>query len=128
MHDKNLALTEAEWSVMECLWEHAPRTGREIVEWLGERMGWARSTSLTLLRRLEAKGAVEEDAGGEVRLFRPVLLKEEAAIYETENLLGRAYKGSLSLLVSAMTRKQRLPQEEIEELYELLREMEAKND
>jgi BlaI family penicillinase repressor len=128
MGEANIALTEAEWEVMECLWAHAPCTGREVVQYLAEKMGWARSTSLTLLRRLEAKGAVAEEAGGEVKTFRPVLLKEEAAVRETENLLGRAYHGSLSLLVSAMTRRQRLSQAEIDELYELLREMEAKHD
>ena len=41
-------------------------------------------------------------------------------------LLGRVYHGSLSMLVSAMTREETLPQEEIDELYALLNEMEAK--
>ena len=56
MNDKHLTLTEAEWMVMECLWEKSPRTGREAVAYLEQRMGWTRSTTLTLLRRLEAKG------------------------------------------------------------------------
>ena len=58
MEKEHIRLTEAEWAVMECLWEKEPRTGREVVQLLGKRMGWTRSTSLTLLRRLEAKGAV----------------------------------------------------------------------
>ena len=31
-------LTDAEWNVMECLWEKSPRTGRETTEWLEEKM------------------------------------------------------------------------------------------
>lgn len=127
MHDKNVALTEAEWTVMECLWEKSPRTGREAVACLEEKMGWSRSTTLTLLRRLEEKGAVAGDTEGAVKTFHPLIAREEVAVRETESLLDRAYKGSLSLLVSSLTRKQSLPQKEIDELYAILREMEGKN-
>ena len=127
MAKEHINLTEAEWSVMECLWEHSPRTGREVVECLNEKMGWSRSTCLTLLRRLEAKGAVAGDTEGELKTFRPMIAREEVAVHETENLLDRAYKGSLSLLVSSLTKKQSLPQNEIDELYAILREMEGKN-
>ena len=128
MNDKNLTLTEAEWTVMECLWEKSPRTGRETVAWLDQKMGWTRSTTLTMLRRLEAKGAVAGDTEGELKTFRPLIAREEVAVRETENLLDRAYKGSLSLLVSSLTKRQTLPQNEIDELYAILREMEGKKD
>lgn len=128
MNDKNLTLTEAEWTVMECLWEKSPRTGRETVAWLDQKMGWTRSTVLTMLRRLEAKGAVAGDTEGELKTFRPLIAREDVAVRETENLLDRAYKGSLSMLVSSLTKKQSLPQNEIDELYAILREMEGKKD
>ena len=128
MKDKQIALTEAEWSVMECLWEKSPRTGRETVAWLEQKMGWTRSTTLTMLRRLEAKGAVAGDANEEPKTFRPLIAREEVAVRETENLLDRAYKGSLSLLVSSLTKKQSLPQKEIDELYAILKEMEGKRN
>lgn len=128
MNDKHISLTEAEWTVMECLWEKSPRTGREAVAWLDQKMGWTRSTVLTMLRRLEAKGAVAGDTEGELKTFRPLIAREDVAVRETENLLERAYKGSLSLLVSSLTKRQSLPQNEIDELYAILREMEGKKD
>ena len=124
MNDKHITLTEAEWEVMECLWEKSPRTGRETVAWLDQKMGWTRSTVLTMLRRLEAKGAVAGDTEGELKTFRPLIAREEVAVRETENLLDRAYKGSLSLLVSSLTKKQSLPQNEIDELYAILKKAE----
>ena len=127
MNKHSISLTEAEWTVMECLWEHSPRTGRETVVCLEGKMGWSRSTTLTLLRRLEEKGAVAGDTEGSLKTFRPMIALEDAALQETENLLERAYKGSLSLLVSSLTKKQNLPQKEIDELYAILREMEGKN-
>ena len=127
MNNKQIALTEAEWMVMECLWEKSPRTGRETVDWLNQKMGWTRSTTLTMLRRLEAKGAVAGDTERELKTFCPLIAREEVAVRETESLLERAYKGSLSLLVSSLTKKQSLPQKEIDELYAILREMEGKH-
>ncbi len=123
----NGGLTGAEWTVMECLWEKSPRTGRDVVDWLNDKMGWSRSTSLTLLRRLEAKGAVAGEEG-EPKTFRPLIARDEESLQQTESLLQRAYNGSLSLLVSALTRKQSLPQKEIDELYAILKEMEEKNN
>lgn len=128
MEKEHIRLTDAEWAVMECLWEKEPRTGREASQWLGKRMGWTRSTSLTLLRRLEAKGAVAGEADGERKVFRPLIRREDAALRETESLLDRVYKGSLSLMVSSLTQKQPLRQEEIDELYSILRQMEAGSD
>lgn len=127
MENKQISLTEAEWEVMECLWEGAPRTGREVVLWMEQKTGWNRSTTLTMLRRLEAKGAVAAESEKELKAFRPLIGREEVAAQETEDLLDRAYKGSLSLLVSSFTKKQSLSQKEIDELYAILREMEGKN-
>lgn len=124
MSIQRINLTAAEWSVMECLWKSAPRTGREATQWLEKRMGWNRSTTLTLLRRMEAKGAVTSDTQGGIKSFRPLVRREEAALQETEDFLERVYQGSVSMLVSSLTKKQSLPQEEIDELYEILRQME----
>ena len=128
MDKENVALTSAEWSVMECLWERAPRTGRELSEALEKVNGWSRSTTLTLLRRLEDKGAVGTETEGRVKAFLPLVSREEAALRETENLLSRVYQGSLSLMVSAFTKKQALSRGELEELYAILKEAEGKND
>ena len=128
MSQRNINLTAAEWDVMECLWEKAPLTGRAVTEAMHKKCGWNRSTTLTLLSRLEAKGAVSGDATEGKKLFRPLLLREDAALQETEDFLGRVYKGSVHLMVSAMTRKQSLSQEEIDELFELLKGMEGKQN
>ena len=125
---KNINLTGAEWSVMECLWERAPRTGRELTEALGETQGWSRSTTLTLLSRLEAKGAVESSSGAGKKTFRPLVSREDAALEETENLLSRVYRGSLSLLVSSFTEKRELSRQEIDELYAILKGLEENRD
>lgn len=122
-----ISLTDAEWQVMECLWDTAPQSGRQLTQALADRMGWSRSTTLTLLRRLEDKGAVGSREENGKKAFFPQLLREDAALTQTQSLLHRVYKGSVSMLVSALTQKQELPQDEIDELYAILQEAEAKH-
>ena len=64
-------LAPAEWNIMECLWERAPQTGRELTEQLESSMGWSRSTTLTLLRRMVGKGVVTCDTEGTKNTFSP---------------------------------------------------------
>ena len=51
-----MTITDAEWAVMELAWAKPGMTGREFVSSLTDSRGWSRSTTLTLLRRLEEKG------------------------------------------------------------------------
>ena len=97
-----------------------------LTEAMAAQTGWNRSTTLTLLRRLMEKGAVRCDAQGRKNVFYPAVRREDAAAQQTRDLLGRVYKGSLSMLVSEMTKREALPQREIDELHALLQEMEEK--
>ena len=125
MSQNEIHLSSAEWNVMECLWENAPLTGRDATERMAQRMGWNRSTTLTLLRRLEEKGAVMSDSEGGKKLFVPLISREEAAVQETESFLERVYQGSLSMMVNAMTKKRTLSKNEIDELYAMLQSIEG---
>lgn len=125
MSKSHINLTEAEWNVMECLWEKSPRTGREVTQYLEEKTGWSRSTTLTLLSRLESKGAVYGNSEGSKKTFGAILKREDAAMHETEDFLSRVYHGSLSMMVSALTKKQALPQSEIDALYAMLKDLEG---
>ena len=128
MEKSKINLSDAEWNVMECLWEKSPRTGRETIDLLKERMGWSRSTTLTLLRRVEEKGAVKSETVDGCKVFYPTISRESAAQQETENFLGKVYKGSLGMMLTAFTTKQTLSKSEIDQLYAILKEAEAKNN
>lgn len=123
---RNIDLTEAEWTLMEQLWGAPGQTGRALTDALHAKTSWARSTTLTLLRRLTEKGAVRTEVRDGMHVYFPAVSREDAAARQTRDLLGRVYHGSLSLLVSAMTREEILSKAEIDELYAILDEMEAK--
>ncbi len=119
---ENINLTSSEWYVMECLWENAPKTGREITEELKMRVGWTKSTVLTMLNRMVDKGLILCDENNKVRLYSTKIDRNLAAQTETKNFLQRVYKGSVGLMMSAMTKEQKLTDEEIDELYKILEE------
>lgn len=123
----DVSLTPAEWHLMECLWEQAPRTGREVVDYLKADMGWSKSTTLTMLRRMTDKSLIRCDESGEVRQYYPLVVREEALLQETEDFLSRVYKGSVGMLMSTLTKRQNLSREEIRELYAILEEAEKRN-
>lgn len=121
MNRDNCSLSQSDWKVMEYLWEKSPLTGREIIEKMEEENNWNRSTTLTILKRLEAKGAVGVDPNGSKNKYFPIIKREDEAILETESFLQKIYKGSVSLMVSSLTEKKALSEKEIDELYELLK-------
>lgn len=120
----DINLTPTEWHLMECLWERSPRTGREATEWLAENVGWTRSTTLTMLRRMTEKGFIKCSDEDGLKSYTPAIERETAAGSQTEDFLSRVYHGSVSMMMSAITKKQELSSEEISELYAILREAE----
>ncbi len=121
---EHMSLTPAEWSLMEYLWENPSITGREAAKHCAEQIGWSRTTTLTVLRHLVEKGAVACDESGARNRYTPLIEREDAALQETDDFLRRVYKGSVGMMLSAMTKKQELSREEIDELREILRQAE----
>ncbi|MFW5649252.1 MAG: BlaI/MecI/CopY family transcriptional regulator [Candidatus Alkaliphilus sp. MAG34] len=124
MPENSISLTPTEWNLMECLWESAPRTGREATEYLKKRVGWSRSTTLTLLRRMTEKGIIRCEEIDGLKAYSPLVKREDAVMRETKDFLSRVYKGSVSMMMSSITKKLELTREEIDELYGILRQAE----
>lgn len=122
---RNMDITESEWNVLACLWDRAPQTARELTEALSASVGWSRSTTLTVLRRMTEKGLLlcEEGEDG-IRTYRTELSQDAVTLRETEHFLDRVFGGSISMMLSAMTSGHRLSGEEIDALYEVLRQAE----
>ena len=122
MENDKRTLTGAEWNVMECLWALGNCTGREAVTWLSDSADYTRSTTLTMLRRMTEKGLIACTEQEGINTYSPLLAREDASIRETDSFLNRVYNGSVSLMLSAFTKKHPLTQSEIDELMAILEE------
>ena len=120
----NANLTNSEWYVLDCLWERSPQTVMELVETLKARLGWAKSTTITTLRRMEDKGLVLCRTQGRTKHYSPAVSKDRAVRRETRSFLDKVYQGSVGMMVSAMAEDKALSRAEIDELYEILRRAE----
>lgn len=118
---ENIILQQSDRYIMEKLWEENPRTITELYHDLKRDLGWSKSTVNTLLSRMVEKGIVYYEEGGKARQYYPAIKREDAAVAETENLLKRVYKGSVGLMMNTMIKENAFSQEEIDELYEILR-------
>lgn len=122
MDEKAVALTNSEWHIMESLWEASPKTATQLIRAMEEETGWAKSTTKTVLKRMEQKGYIAYREGGKAREYYAVLKREEVVESETSSFLNRIYNGSLGLMVNTLVKKQDIPEEEMEELYQIIKE------
>ena len=67
------------------------------------------------------KGILYYEEGPKAKQYFPAIRREDAALAETESLLQRVYQGSVSMMMITLVKKNALSDEEIEELYEILR-------
>ena len=119
-----VSLSDGEWKLMNRLWEDTPLTITQLTAALQEETGWGKHTVITMLSRLEAKGAVRHEEGGRAKRYYPALRREDAARDETESFLSRVYGGSLGLMMSAMAKRQELSSDEVAELRAILDQIE----
>ena len=121
-----IRIKNSEWNVLNCLWKKSPQTVMQLVARLGESVGWAKSTTITTLRRMEEKGLVHCEIIGKGKSYTPAVEQENAVISETRSFLDRVYQGSVSLMMSAMAKRQELTTEDLAELRKILEEAEGK--
>lgn len=115
-----VAITEAEWDIMELLWEKSPRTSQEIVALLEEGRGWKRATVVTLLARLTAKGALATEPQGNRFLYTPAVQRSACVAEETRSFLDRMFGGALQPLVAHVAEHHSLTKKDIADLKALL--------
>lgn len=122
MEEKTIGLSNSEWRIMENLWEQAPKTATQLIKAMEIETGWAKSTTKTLLKRMEQKGCITYREGAKAREYYPLLKREEVVESETSNFINRIYNGSLELMVNTLVKRQDMPEEEMEELYRIIQE------
>lgn len=94
-----MQLSEAEWRVMNVVWERHPVTVRDVLETLQGETGWAYSTVKTLLARLAGKRAVRVRKRANASVYEPRLSRDEARRSAVRTLLDRAFDGASGSLV-----------------------------
>ena len=117
-------LGKVQLQIMQILWARGQATARDITEELNRHKPTAHSTVQTLLRKLEAKGAVTHTLEERTFVFRPVPQEAEVTTTATRDLLSRVFNNSVYGLVSHLIQHEKISREEMQRLRELIGEEE----
>lgn len=113
-------LGKVQLQIMQILWERGEATAREITDALSLAEPIAHSTTQTLLRKLEAKGAAAHTVRDRVFVFRPLSQEADTRQSAARDLLTRVFGGSVYGLVSHLLKHEELSGDELKRLRQLI--------
>ena len=107
---------EGEYRCCLIMWEHEPVTAVELVKLCQEQLGWKRTTTYTVIKRLGEKGVLQNDNG----TITSLISKDAVQAYEIGELVEKTCEGSLPAFVAAFTRHQKISEEELDEVQRMI--------
>ncbi len=113
-------LGKVQLQIMQVLWDRGEATAREITDALCQAAPIAHSTTQTLLRKLEDKGAVAHESRDRVFVFRPLSQQSEVSESAARDLLTRVFGGSVYGLVSHLLKHETISDDEMQRLRTLI--------
>ena len=107
---------ESEYRFMLILWENEQLSSAALAVLCKERLGWSRTTTYTVIKRLSERGVVKNEDGA----VTPLVSKGEAQAAEIDELVEKTFEGSLPAFIAAFANHRRLTESEREELLRLI--------
>ena len=107
---------EGEYRFCLIMWEREPVTAVELVKLCQEQLGWKKSTTYTVIKRLGERGVLENNNG----TITSLVSKDEAQAYEIGELVEKKFEGSLPAFVAAFTKHQKISEEELDEVQRMI--------
>ena len=111
-------LCESDFRFMEVIWDSEPLSSSQLVTLCQQRLGWKKSTTYTMLRRLCQQGLFENRDGQ----VRPLISREDFLALQSQDFVKETFGGSLPHFLAAFTSRTKLSSEEIESLEQMIRQ------
>ena len=109
---------ESEYRFCLILWEREPVKSTELARLCKERLGWSKTTTYTVIKRLSERGVLKN----ENTVVTALISKEEAQLSELDELMEKKFEGSLPAFIAAFARRQSLSEKDIQELQRIIGE------
>lgn len=107
---------ESEYRFCLVLWEHEPIRSTELARLCREKLGWSKTTTYTVIRRLSERGVVKNENA----VVTSRISKEQAQCSELDELMEKKFEGSLPAFIAAFGKRQNLTKAEIEEIRRII--------
>jgi BlaI family transcriptional regulator, penicillinase repressor len=115
-------ISDAEWQVMQVVWEKGSATAAEVIAALTPATKWQHRTIRTLLARLVDKRVLATETEGNRYLYRALIARSSCVREESRSFLKKVFGGDAAELLVHFVRRAEIPPERIEELKQLLDE------
>ncbi len=116
MKQQTPKIFESEYRFCLILWENEPISSGKLSELCKEKLGWSKTTTYTVIKRLQERGVVKN----EKTMVTSLVSKEEAQVSEIEELVEKRFEGSLPAFIAAFARSKALSDVEIEQIRRII--------
>lgn len=107
---------ESEYRFCLVLWEHEPVSSRELSELCKEKLGWSKTTTYTVIKRLSDRGVLKN----ENTVVTSLVSKDEAQVSEIDEIMEKKFEGSIPAFIAAFARSRKLSDKEIAEIRQII--------
>ncbi len=122
-----LAISDAEWQVMNVVWQDQPVEAQQVVDQLAEANSWSSATVKTMLHRLVKKQILTFDQDGKRYLYRATVRRSDCIRQASRSFLDRVFGGSAAPALMHLVKTSKLTDQELAELRRLLDHKEGKS-
>lgn len=109
---------DSEYRFCLILWEQEPISSTKLAALCKERLGWSKTTTYTVIRRLCDRGVIQNENA----VVTSLISKEEIQEFELNSLVEKTFEGSLPAFIAAFSRSKKLSQAEVDQLQKLIDE------
>lgn len=109
-------LAEGEYRFACIVWDNEPLPSGKLVELCREELGWKKSTTYTVLKKLVERGVLRNENA----VVSAVIPKEEVLREESRNLVERTFAGSLPSFLAHFMGGRTISDAEADELKALI--------
>lgn len=107
---------ESEYRFCLILWKKEPISCANIAAICKDELGWSRTTTYTVIKRLSERGVLK----CENSIVTTLVSKEDVQMSEIDEMMEKTFEGSLPAFLAAFAKRQKLSSEEIEEIKKII--------
>jgi len=115
---EELRLFNAEQKFMDLIWELEPINSTELMKICQNNLGWKKSTTYTMIRKLSERGILQNKNATVTALVK----REQVQKYESEALLEKSFAGSLPTFMAAFLQDKKISKKEAYEIRKMIEE------
>ena len=123
---RDYRISDAEWEVMNVIWDQQPVSSQDVVAALSKSQDWSPATVKTMLHRLAKKNMLTFQQEGNRYIYKAAVRRDACIRHATKSFLQRVFGGEAAPMLSHFVKNVDLSADEIEELRRLLDEQEGK--